>query len=285
MRRVVLAMVLASACARTSRPHLESIQVDAFEGGDVVEMSSAQLRERLVDQFNQAKFVIGGQGSRTPEGVTAWRVKLAAGLGEPDPESRTVDVQVVLNLAARGEPEGFAVRAHQQRSLNSNDLTVIQQLVLDALDQALAHAVGEAKGLIEFAPMKDEALAARLTQGDEAGRAAVVRLLARRRNQAALPALLGRLGSPDLQEVRGAIGLLVELGSAEAVNPMIEAAGARGPVVAREVVYAVGAIGGDDAEAYLDLVASGEDDPVLRAAAEQALEELRTRKQKKGASP
>jgi HEAT repeat protein len=49
-------------------------------------------------------------------------------------------------------------------------------------------------------------------------------------------------------------------------------------VFQREVVFAVGAIGGDDAEAYLDLVASGSDDPLLRASAAQALLELRQKK-------
>jgi HEAT repeat protein len=93
-----------------------------------------------------------------------------------------------------------------------------------------------------------------------------------------LPALLERLKSDDLDVLRGVIGLLVELHAPESVNPLVEAAHQRGPLFQREVVFAVGSIGGDDAEAYLDLVASGHDDPMIRASAEQALQELRQKK-------
>ena len=84
--------------------------------------------------------------------------------------------------------------------------------------------------------------------------------------------------------VRRAVGLLVELKAQQAVNPMIEATGRQGSVVEREIVFAVGAIGGDDAEAYLDLVATGHDDPVVRASAEAALHELRAKRGGQGAS-
>jgi hypothetical protein len=62
-------------------------------------------------------------------------------------------------------------------------------------------------------------------------------------------------------------------------------------VVQREIVFALSAIGGDEAEAYLDVVASGHDDPLLRASAEKALGELRDRakrntpSQPKGTTP
>ena len=65
------------------------------------------------------------------------------------------------------------------------------------------------------------------------------------------------------------------------MNPLIEAANQRDLMFQREVVFAVGSIGGSDAEAYLDLVASGHDDALLRTSAEQALSELRARQQKK----
>jgi HEAT repeat protein len=144
--------------------------------------------------------------------------------------------------------------------------------------------VREAKATIELEPAKDDALVAHLKDGDEATRDAAVRLLVGRRNLAALPPLLEHLKDPDLDVVRRAVGRLVELRAPEAVNPMIEATRRQGPVVEREIVFAVGAIGGEDAEAYLDLVATGHDDPVVRASAEAALGELRARRGRQGAS-
>ena len=48
----------------------------------------------------------------------------------------------------------------------------------------------------------------------------------------------------------------------------------------REIVYALGAIGGEEAEAYLFTMAQGHDEPVIRASAQQALDELKSREKK-----
>jgi hypothetical protein len=283
--RAALALLLLGACSRASQPHVESITVDAFEGGEVVSMSQAQLRQRLAQSLSEARFVVLSPGQVAPEGVTAWRLQLAAGLAEPDIQTSRLDVRVVIRLSGQGEPEGFEVRSHQGRAVTANDVEAIQGQVRDALDAALARAVREAKALIELARAKEEEVAAKLGDGDEAVRDAAVRVLARRRSEAAVPALLEWLKSEDLQRVRAAVGLLVELRATRAVNAMIEAASARGPMVQREVIFAAGSIGGEDAEAYLDLVASGHDDPRMREAAEQALAELRSRPgSKKGAT-
>jgi len=98
--------------------------------------------------------------------------------------------------------------------------------------------------------------------------------------------LLKRLESEDLGVLRRTIGLLVELKDPAAVSAIIEASRAKNPVVQREIVFALSAIGGDDAEAYLDVVASGHDDPLVRSSAEKALAELRDRKKlQKPAAP
>jgi hypothetical protein len=258
---------------------VEAVSVDAFEGAEVVSMSAAQLRARLVDRLSEAKFVLLADGARAPEGVSTWRVQLAAGLTEPDVDAKALDVRVVLRLSSRrGDAEGFEVTAHEQRRLPSNDVEAIAEQVRQALDASLGRAIDEAHALIALAGVADELLVARLGQGDGPARDAAVRLLARRKHLAALPLLVKRLKSDDLGDARAAIGLLVELGAKEAVNPMIEAAGGRGPVVQREVLFAVSAIGGEDAEAYLDLVANGHDDAEMRDAAAQALAELKQRK-------
>jgi HEAT repeat protein len=258
---------------------VEAVSVDEFEGGEVVSMSAAQLHARLVDRLSAAKFVLLADGARAPDGTQTWRVQLAAGLTEPDVEAKVVDVRVVLRLASRhGDAEGFEVSAHERRPLPSNDVEAIAEQVRQALDTSLGQAIDEAHALIELGGATDEALVARLGQGNAPAQNAAVRLLARRKHHAALSFLVPRLKSDDVSDARQAIGLLVELGAPEAVNPMIEAAEGRGRVVQREVLFAVSAIGGEDAEAYLDLVANGHDEPEMRDAAAQALAELKQRK-------
>jgi HEAT repeat protein len=74
----------------------------------------------------------------------------------------------------------------------------------------------------------------------------------------------------------------------DAVPPLIEAARGKDATFEREVVFALGEIGGDEAEAYLFTLAQGHDDPIVRASAERALEDLkqkRTMKARPGDSP
>jgi hypothetical protein len=262
---------------------VSGLEVDAFQGGEVVSLSSAQLQARLEVRLQAAHFVVLKPGDAPPEGQRGWRLKLAAGLSEPDPETEQgPEVQVVLDLHQAGTPGGFELRAHRPRTPASRDVEALQASAREALDAALGQVVREARALIELQDAREEVLVARLGQSDEATRDAAVRLLVERRSPRVLPVLLQRLKSDDLASLRATMGLLVELRMPEAVDPLIEATRQRGPIVAREVVFAVAAIGGDDAEAYLDLLASGHDDAVVRASAEQALRELRSRRGAKG---
>lgn len=188
---------------------------------------------------------------------------------------------LALELQHTGKSDSFAIDSRVQvKPAERNDVEAMQSALRDALDDALGRAVRQAAALISLEDASEAVIVGKLHDPDPAVADAAVRLLVRRHHKAALPALLGQLKGDDLNVLRGVVGLLVELGAPEAVNPLIDAANQKGPVFEREVVFAVGAIGGDNAEAYLDLVASGHDDPLLRASAAQALLELREKKAK-----
>lgn len=274
----------AAACSKSSRPWIDRLEVDAFEGGEVVSLSKDQLQQQLVTKLEASKFVVAKAGQKIPEEVKPWRLQLAAGLSEPDLEKQTSSVVLALELQHTGKSESFAIdsRVHVKPS-QANDVEAMQGALREALDEALGRAVREAAALIGLEDATEAALLGKLHDPDPAVADAALRLLVGRHHKAALPALLARLKTDDLDVLRGVVGLLVELGAPEAVNPLVEAANQKGPVFEREVVFAVGAIGGDDAEAYLDLVASGHDDPLVRASAAQALQELRDKKARKAA--
>jgi hypothetical protein len=284
---IALALALAwtgCACSKASRPVVESVQVDAFEGTDVVSMTQAHLKERVIQRLEASRFILLEPGKPVPEGASPWVIKVAAGLSEPEADDDpTSTIQVVLDLRQKGQMEAFEVRARRTAALSGNDVEAIQAAAREALDAALGEVVREAKALIELAALKDDAVAAQLTSSDESVQRAAVRVLARRKDARALKPLLARLETDDLTQVRETMGLLIELGNPEAVPALINASRARDNVVQREIVFALGAIGGDEAEAYLDVVATGHDDPFVRASAEQALKELKDRHSRQGA--
>jgi hypothetical protein len=258
---------------------VDRLEVDVFMGGEVVAMSEAQLRAQLVSELEAAKVKVALPPAKAPDGAAPWRVQIAAGLSEPDVEHQTAVLQLALEWRHTGDRVGFEVRGHQVvRPPTANDAEAMEGALRSALGDALRRAVREATQVVRLEGATPAALAKTLASGDPAEKAAAVRLLVRVQDEAALPALVERLKSDDVDELREVMGLLVELRSVRAVNPLVEAARQRGPLFEREVIFAVGAIGGSDAEAYLDLIATGHDDPVLRASAEQALAELRARR-------
>ena len=91
-------------------------------------------------------------------------------------------------------------------------------------------------------------------------------------------ALLDKLKGDDADDVRRAIGGLVELKDPRAVPALIDLARAKDMVFLREIIFALGQIGGDEAEAYLYTVAQGHDQPAIRDVAQKALDEMSARK-------
>jgi len=274
----------ACGCSKASRPVVESVQVDAFEGTDVVSMTQEHLKQRVLERLEASRFVLLEPGKPVPEGTAPWVLKVAAGLSEPEADDTpSSTVQVVLDLRQKGEREAFEVRARREAALSGNDVEAIQASAREALDSALGEVVREAKAIIELTPRKDDEVAAQLSTSDQSAQRAAVVILARRKDARALKPLVARLETDDLTQIRETMGLLIELGHPDAVPALINASRAKDNVVQREIVFALGAIGGDEAEAYLDAVASGHDDPFVRASAEQALKELKDRRGRQGA--
>lgn len=277
---VLLASWSGVGCTRGEKPVVQRAEIDVFEGREIVGWEAAQLIGRLETSLTRSGFSVLGDAA-VPKGVKPWRVAIAARIDEPDPQAEAPGSAVVaLSFRQKGEPEGFEVEASEQTKSASNEIEAVQAAAVKALDLSLSEAAAEARAYIDLERQPVEDVAKKADSSDVAVQAAAIRLLARRRHPAALPALLKRLESDDLGVLRRTIGLLVELKEPSAVPAIIDASRAQNPVVQREIVFAVSAIGGDEAEAYLDVVASGHEDPLIRASAEKALAELRERNQK-----
>jgi hypothetical protein len=117
-----------------------------------------------------------------------------------------------------------------------------------------------------------------LEASDPRLRELAVGVLADRKNPAAVPGLVARLQDPDPDVADRAVGALAQIGDPRGVGPIIELSRRReGPFVA-QMVRAVGDIGGVEAEAYLETMATGHPDPLVAEAAREALRDARRRR-------
>jgi hypothetical protein len=153
-------------------------------------------------------------------------------------------------------------------------------LAMHALDRAGEEAL---RGAL-VPDLADMPVSARLERAALKGFA--MRRIGERRDLGAIDALFGAIaqandaqGTPiDQGLALRAIGTLVALGDQRAVEPLIDLAQHKEPDFVLQVAYAVGALGGRTAKAYLVTLGSGHMDPEVRAGAAIALNEMLERR-------
>jgi HEAT repeat protein len=103
--------------------------------------------------------------------------------------------------------------------------------------------------------------------------------LAERRLPEAVAPLIERLQDPDPGIARLAVGALIAIGDRRAVPPLIELTRKRPGEFVSQVVYALGELGGEEAEGFLFTLESGHPDATVRKAAAQALSDMQRRRE------
>jgi len=229
--------------------------------------SRADLEAAVKGRLGAAGFVLHDGSGRepAPEGAIRLALELTAAQGAP------VRVGVLLQVRRRSDP---APASYQVNAVGEGSSAQ------GALEKAIERVLRGARLQLLAAAKSDEDLVKDLASSDSAVHLSAVRVLTDRRNPAVVQALLDQLGSDDLDEVRRAIGALVELKERRAVPPLIELGSSRDLGFLLEVLYALGEIGGDEAQAYLYTVAQGHDQAAVREVAQQALDELSRSEQK-----
>lgn len=251
----------------------------------------ATAKSELEAQLKKAHFTLLGEGESAPEHSVRMKLELQVAEDEADdlgPDEvdgggaspAAVEVGASLELRIKGDPERRTLTETGRRKVNGEGLEERRTALQGAAKSALEKLAGEAYALVKASTMNDEELVKQLDARSLSDKHAAVRILAERKNKAAVAPLLEQLKLDDDNLVRQAIGQLVDIGDPRAVPGMIEAAHGKNEIFQREVVFAVGAIGGEDAEAYLFTVSSGSPSDSLRAAADQSLKELKARQAK-----
>jgi HEAT repeat protein len=142
------------------------------------------------------------------------------------------------------------------------------------LETSLKDAVAAAHLQLAALDKPDPELLKDVSSTDARVREFAIRILSDRKNPGVADALLEQLKGDDPDQIRRAMGALVELKERRAVPPLIDLARGKDLGFLREILFALGEIGGEEAEAYLYTVSEGHDQPAIRQAARQALDDL-----------
>ncbi|MBK7864824.1 MAG: HEAT repeat domain-containing protein [Archangiaceae bacterium] len=269
-------MIGLSAC-RAEKPVFDklSLELAGADDASILGQKEAEVKEALGAALRGAGFVPLAE-VKEPKGP-AWKIQAAVALDEvkslePDAPSKAT---VGLLLSRKGEGTDREIVGHGEAKLKGQSLDERRDAARASVELGLKDAASGAALMISLLAKSDADLIA-VKEGR--GRDYALSLLAERKNPAALEPLIEKLKADDLDQVRRAIGGLLDLKDPRAVPALIEASRARDDMFQREIVFALGALGGDEAEAYLQIIAEGHDQPLMRASAQQALDELHARR-------
>jgi hypothetical protein len=238
---------LAALRSLAALPGFEAPSAEPPRGARLFRATVALLEARLV-----RRPVADGPAESA---VSRWEVLLDLDLAPPGESSSARDTARWAEAVREGEDPRAALRR--------------------AIDGAARKAAASLALALAEAEKPDAQVIADLESGDARVRDFAVRVLADRRNPAAVAPLVARLRDPDPDVVDRAVGALAQIRDPRAVEPLIDLTRRReGPYVA-QLVRIIGDIGGPEAEAFLQTMAAGHPEPAVRQAAREALAELR----------
>ncbi len=210
-------------------------------------------------------------------------------IADPEPGAKVADkvhrgVGVQLNLHALGESE------HASGEVSTYILTTRDEMAsvpYADLAEAAVEAAGARLQAVMDLSWGPQAEILDALGGDVRWRREVaLQVAGQRRLQAAVPAIMAlvRDENEDPELVIKGVGALVEIRDPAGARAIIDACRRKSARYLVQMVFALGALGGRDAQGYLFTVQSGHRDPAVREAAASALEELDKRAQPGGPS-
>ena len=299
--RVLIALVLASACKRTApRGALEVGQITVSDNGlaatpEIGESAQVIGKELAQDLEGTGRFVVkqGGPVQMRLEIERAQRTLAPVPVVQPNdtgPVEREMAVVAVslemTSTGPQGDVDRLLAEGEARRPTGADDSMdpAARHAATDAaLDAAMLEAVLALRDQIDARRKTDAQLIADLDAKDPRVRDSAIRGLADRRSPAGVPQLIARLSDPNPDVARRAAGALISIGDRRAVGPLIETTHKRRPEDVGPILYAIASLGGPEAEAYLFTLESGSPDEEIRRAAKGAYADLLRRKQEDAA--
>jgi hypothetical protein len=268
---VVLVLLIGAGCKKTARPALEGLEVVAPERTvlESLGLRTDDVRDRLRAALTRKEAFAATPSAKNEKG---WRAAFEFDLLETAEPAR---VLVRGTLALKRPDDGrYDLDCGVDQTLHYADVDGRREALRQALDGVLASCADQAAEQVKVQGKGLTELVALVDAGTPAVQAAALRVLVEQHRPEAVPGLIARLDSDEPMVVRRAIGSLVELKETRAAGALIDALKAKDTQFQREIVFALAAIGGDEAEAFLYTVAQGHEDPGLRSAAQAGLDEM-----------
>jgi hypothetical protein len=275
--RTLAALLLASSCgcarkAAAPAPRVVDLRVAEESGGEAPD--GAALAQRIAERMRAAGVAVALDGAEPRPGadyrlkasylsgagdapcrmrarIVEQLTRIGGEVGEPPIESRVVADRDLPGCAPGAALPPAALRAHLERALDDATQGLVAALRLHVADRREVEAA--------------------LRGSDEGLRAEAIRVSAARKDATLVPPLVALLSSEDRAVRDEALGALVEIGDRRAVKPISRIVRFQETDELPKVIDALGALGGDEARAYLEFVLSAHDDPEIRTLAREAL--------------
>ncbi len=283
---LALALLAVDCAQKPTRRYVEAVEINGDTATDnaVTGLAPTQVQAELEQRLRaHARFLLPVEGKNAPSQAKPLRLALTLEFTrEAQKQGRAgiwAEVGATLKMTSPGS-EGlppYDLVGLGEVKVQGDAPAQHQGAVREALGHALDQLVESADLQLAASDKPDDRLLKDLSSTDGRVREFALRVLVERKNPAAAGPLIAKLHSDDLDEVRRTLGQLVELKATAAVPTLIDLSPGIDPGFLRELLFALGSIGGEEAEAYLYTVSQGHNIPEIRATAEQALNELRTR--------
>ncbi|MBM7117284.1 HEAT repeat domain-containing protein [Archangium primigenium] len=278
----LVALLLGACRSREPRFPVEHVEL---EGATVVDngllgWGPSDIRSQFTRLLQDSRrFVLPteeARGGASESWVLTLELPFTREVLKDDSTYAFAEVGVTLRLERRGgeAPQRYQVVGLGEARVEAKDAPARRKALREALLRGLQQVTDAASLQLAAVGRPDAALLVDIQSPDERVREFALRVLAERRNPAATPMLLRQLQDEDVQVARQAMGALVEMKERAAIPALIDLVKDRETGFVQEVVFAIGEIGGTEAEAYLFTVAQGHDQPAVQAAAQQALDTL-----------
>jgi len=229
-------------------------------------------------------------------GEEKWQLDLRVGLvterrADPD-KARAPDADVVhraLGLTLKLHALGATERVPSDVQVSA--LVTRDEARQVPLEKLAEHAVVEAGQRMQTAMElywgPESAVSAGLSSQVEWQRGMSADAAGVRALKSAVPALMNMVQNKDEapELVVKAVGALLAIGDPRAAPAIIDACRHQSPQYVVQMLFALGVLGGRQAQGYLFTVQSGHPDPAVRQAAASALEELERRRDPAPAAP
>lgn len=287
---VVLLVLLALAgCKRSDRlAWVERISISEGEvaGAPWLGVGSRSLEERSLSALSATERIgVLASGQKAPADRT-WSARVEVVYLRTHPPSDGIPpiasphrAEVALQISLAGEGSNrISAEGRGVQDYAPGDPEVRAAAWSQALDGALEDAATQLSLHFDLASKTEPELISQLKAGDEKRRDLASRILAEKGSRVAVPYLVERLNDPDRTNQLRAVGSLVAIKDVAAVPRLIEATHGKDPSFVAQIAYALGEIGGEEAEAYLFTASTGHPETRVRKAAEEALAGLRERR-------